>query len=271
MRNILLATDFSPSSRNAAGYAVSLAHYFNATLHLVNVAPPQIIMDDYILAPVLTTHAEIVTENAQLMKKEVKILSKIYPVNITTRICEGYASEVIPELAIEDDMDLIVVGPKGKGRSRFIFGSTTRAVIRKSTHPVFIIPENATFEPLRHIILALDFDSEIKMHLYKVLIRLADKFKSGVKIINIAKKHAPINKKEIIGIMEANMAFSRHECRFYSINEENVEAGINAFMEENHCDVLAMVANRHSLITRIFGKGYTRTMSAQTKKPLLLL
>jgi hypothetical protein len=50
-----------------------------------------------------------------------------------------------------------------------------------------------------------------------------------------------------------------------------VEEGINQFIETNPTDILTMVAHKHSLFQRLFGKVHTKIMSYQTEIPLLVL
>lgn len=72
MKNILVPTDFSAASRNAAKYAISFAKVFDAKVILLNVVTPPIIVDDSLLAPIMITQAEIVEGNRKLMKKKLK-------------------------------------------------------------------------------------------------------------------------------------------------------------------------------------------------------
>jgi hypothetical protein len=71
--------------------------------------------------------------------------------------------------------------------------------------------------------------------------------------------------------MKTSVAFSNLHHQFHTINERNVEEGINQFIEKNPTDILAMVAHRHNLFERMFGKVHTKEMSYQTKIPLLVL
>lgn len=271
MKNILVPIDFSAASQNAARYAVSLAQAFDAMLYVFNAVVPPVLMDDSILASVMVTQAEIVAENNKLMEQQVETLSKEYSVTIKGLVREGYASKMIPELAAEHNIDVIVMGMKGEGKSISIFGSTTTTVIRKSNYPVFVIPENAGYQPIANITLASDFDAEIAMNRYNVLLALAERFKSKINIINIQKKSASLNVEKAVGKMQTSVVFSHYNHQFYTINENRVEEGINKFIEKNHTDILAMVAHKHPLFDRIFGKVHTQSMSYQTKIPLLVL
>ncbi|MEO9005027.1 MAG: universal stress protein, partial [Ginsengibacter sp.] len=125
MKNILVPIDFSPASQNAARYAVSLARAFDATVYVFNAVLPPVLIDDSILASVMVTQAEIVAENNKLIEQEIETLSKEYSVKIKGLVREGYTSKMIPELAAENNIDVVVMGMKGEGKSISIFGSTT--------------------------------------------------------------------------------------------------------------------------------------------------
>lgn len=271
MKNILVPIDFSKASRNASGYAVSLAKIFDAGITLINVIPPAVIIDDSILASVMITQAEILENNKQLVQKEVEALSKKYPAKITGLVQEGFPADIIQEMVKEKHADLIVMGMKGKGRSNSVFGSTTTTVIRKLSFPVLVIPEKAGYSQINNITFASDFDAETEMIQYKLLLELAEKCNSKVHILNVQKKDSAMNSDQVIGKMKTNVVFSKLNHQFHTINEKNVEQGINKFIEKNPTDILAMVAHRHNLFERMFGKVHTKEMSYQTKIPLLVL
>ena len=271
MKNILVPTDFSKASRNAAKYAVSLAKPFDADVTFINVIPPAVIIDDSILASVMITQAEVLENNKQLMQEEVEALLKRYSGKITGVVQEGFPAEMIQEMAKEKHADLIVMGMKGKGKSNSVFGSTTTAIIRKLSFPVFVIPEKADYKLIGKITFASDFDAEIEMNRYTLLLELAKKFNSEIHILNVQKKDSSLNQGKIIGKMKASLVFSKLNHQFHTINERNVEEGINKFIEKKPTNILAMVAHKHTLFERMFGKVYTKEMSYQTKIPLLVL
>lgn len=271
MKNILVPIDFSKTSRNAAKYAVSLAKYFDAEVTFINVIPPAVIIDDSFLAFVMTTQAEILENNKDLMEKEVKALSKKYLGKITGLVKEGSTADIIREMAEVKQADLVVMGMKGKGKSNSVFGSTTTTIIRKFPFPVFVIPEKAEYKPIATVTFASDFDRKIEMNRYKLLLELAEKFNSQVHILNVQKKDSSMSTSEAIGKMKTSAAFSKLNHQFHTINERNIEEGINKFIEKNPTNILAMVAHRHNLFERMFGKVHTKEMSYQTKIPLLVL
>jgi len=271
MKNILVPIDFSKASLNAAKYAVSFAEALSANLHLLNVVPAPVVIDDSILASVLITQAELSENNHRLIKEEVDSLSKKANVEIKSIVAEGLPSDVITEVAKELKAELIIMGMKGKGKSNSVFGSTATAVIRKSGFPVLVIPENGDYQPIRNITFASDFDPDVESDSYDLLIKLAQKLNIPVYVLNVQKKNCALGAERTIGKMKTSLAFSSLHPEFHSVYDRNVEEGIHMFIEKNPTDVLAMVAHPHNLFERMFGTVHTKEMSYQTKIPLLIL
>ena len=269
MKNILVPTDFSTASRNAINYAVSLAQVFNAELTLINAIAPPIIVDDSLLAPVMITQAEIIEDHKTSMEKEIEDLSKKIA-KINGFVEEGYALDIIPKWIKEKQVGLTVMGMKGKGKSNSVFGSTTTALIQRSSFPILIIPETASFKPIDYITFASDFNTTIEIDRYTALLEIAERFDSLINIINV-QKGSSLSQKKAIGKMKADLAFWKQKHQFHIINGSRVEEGINQFIETNPTDILTMVAHKHSLFQRLFGKVHTKIMSYQTEIPLLVL
>ena len=137
--------------------------------------------------------------------------------------------------------------------------------------PVFVITEKAEFKPIDTVTFASDFDEEIGLDRYSLLVDLSEKFESRIYVLNVQKNNYAMSASEVLGKMNTNEAFSNLNHQFHTINGNNVEDGINKFIQKNPSDILAMVAHRHNLLERMFGKVHTKEMSYQTKIPLLVL
>ena len=271
MKQILVPTDFSTASHNAARYAISLAREFGADLILLNVTAPSAVVHDSMFASVMITQAEILQQSRDLMDKEMASLDGEKQTNIKGMVIEGFFADVIPEIAKNHATDLIVMGMKGKGKSNSVFGSTTTAIIRKGDFPVLVIPENINYKKLENITLASDYKSEMDVGCCTALLLLAEHFKAPVNILHVERKEDDLNAEKAQGKMRISVLLKEVNHTFHTITEKNVEEGIHKFMEENPTDLLAMVATRHNLFERLFGKVYTEEMSYQSKIPLLVL
>ena len=271
MKQILVPTDFSTASHNAARYAIALAREYEADLILLNVTPPSVVVHDSMFASVMITQAEILQQNRDLMDKEMASLDEEKHTNIKGMVIEGFFADVIPDIAKKHVANLIVMGMKGKGKSNSAFGSTTTAIIRISNLPVLVIPENTPYKKLQNITLASDYKSEMTPDCNTSLLHLAKKFNAPVKILHVERKEDRLSREKAVEKMKMSVAFKAVDHTFHTITENNVEEGIIKFMEGNPTDLLAMVAARHNLFERLFGKVHTKEMSYQSKIPLLVL
>jgi nucleotide-binding universal stress UspA family protein len=163
------------------------------------------------------------------------------------------------------------MGMKGKGQSNSVFGSTATAVIRKSGFPVLVIPEKDDFKPIQHITFASDFDPDVESGSYDLLIKLVQKLRVPVYILNVQKNDCSLGAERVIGKMKTSLAFSGLDTQFHSVYDRNVEEGIHKFIENNPTDMLAMVAHPHNLFERMFGTVHTKNMSCESTVPLLIL
>jgi universal stress protein A len=143
VREILIPTDFSSSSRKAMGYALSLAEQVGAAATLLHayqipalilpdgstfVAPPQDMMK---LNEDIDRHLNELLTEARQWKVEVKIDTVI-----------GTAAHEIVRYAVERRFDLIVMGTHGRtGLKHLLLGSVAEHVVRTSAVPVLTVRE----------------------------------------------------------------------------------------------------------------------------------
>ena len=127
---ILLATDGSEDARRAADHAFKLAETFGASLHVVYVAETAvpIAYEDY-----LRSEGDTVT-------KSVGERAAQRGIDVVWKVLEGAPHEEIEKYAERRDVDLIVVGSRGKsGIERRLLGSVTDRLLRTVSVPVLVI------------------------------------------------------------------------------------------------------------------------------------
>lgn len=141
LKTILFATDFSESSEHAFGYARSLAKKFNARLLVLHVISEPVDLRGFYVPHISFEKLEKeIEEGAQQM------MVKFCQANL--RDYDNYASFIVPGIpydevirkAVEEQVDLIVVGTHGRtGLDHVLFGSTAEKIVRKSPIPVMTV------------------------------------------------------------------------------------------------------------------------------------
>jgi nucleotide-binding universal stress UspA family protein len=134
-KNVLLATDGSPSCEAAVDKAIELAKEKSANLTAVSVVYTN---DEYLaLAP------GVVEELIGKAKNKLATIAqkgREAGVEINTIVKEGEAFEAITNLAQNNDIDMIVMGSHGKkGLQRLLMGSVTERTIGYATCPVLVV------------------------------------------------------------------------------------------------------------------------------------
>jgi nucleotide-binding universal stress UspA family protein len=192
---ILLATDFSRWAEGAEWYACSLASSWGATLTVISVLEfPPGMNPDY---PVNRLYlAELMKETTKgLVDMRSRIMTRGIPVQ--TRITNGIPSQEVLAAAEADDVDLIVVGTRGKtGLEHVLLGSTAERIIRTAPCPVLAVRGEAyhTGEAggrppdypiaLERILVPIDF-SDCSLDALEYAVLVAQRAKASIRLLHV--------------------------------------------------------------------------------------
>lgn len=269
MKKILVPIDLSVASRNVSEYAASLAKVFGAEIQLLHVYTEPARAAKVSGAWMVVTSG-LLEENEALVNKEIRRLKKKYGIEVIGFAKQGSKNATINDFAREVNADLIVMGLNEKNKSK-IAGNTTFTTIQKSKVPVLVIPADATFVPIKFIIMAVDFNEVNDTSCFTPLVQIVEKLDAEVQVLHVQKKGTTMDPKDIEGKLQLGVALSKITYWYEEIEKEDVDQGILNFVDSHPADLLVMVAHQHSLFEWIFGKVHTRIVSAETRLPLLVL
>ena len=141
LKKILVGCDFSADSGQAFNHALSLAQEFQAELHLAHVVETQV--QPNLLKEEADIPGEIQEDYQNLLIQKLKDMVPQEAANWCkprTSILEGWPYEELVKYAITRDIDMIVLGVRGRGLVKTLFlGSTTDRVVRNSPCPVLSV------------------------------------------------------------------------------------------------------------------------------------
>jgi len=191
LKNILIATDFSPASFAAVTCMLPIATQFNSMVNVLHVIHP---LQNEIASP--AANAEICREARLKAQRQLEILETSLG-NIPHRnwLREGEVSQVVEDLVRSENIDLVAVGTSGKSAlKKFFLGSVAEEIVRTATCPVWSVGPHASLSngctPLSQLLYVTYFWEESYRGL-QYAIRLAIQYKSRLLLLHVIEQEEP--------------------------------------------------------------------------------
>jgi nucleotide-binding universal stress UspA family protein len=256
IKKILVPTDFSVHSQNAAEVAADLAKKYNAQLILLHA----------LQMPVYESNAQYanyqnIPEGLYFMKlarqkfEEFKAQDFLQGVEVVEAVQMQGTYESIVEQATKHQIDLIVMGSRGTSGLKEVFvGSNTEKVIRLAKCPVLTIKErDRDFDP-KSVLFVSDFDSEAE-HVFHKAKEMVAPFGSTIHFLNVI---TPRNFESTNTTLQRMSAFAEvlglSNVQFHIQNAETVEEGVMEYMEMKPTDLVVLGTHGRTGISHlIFG------------------
>jgi nucleotide-binding universal stress UspA family protein len=274
MKTILIATDFSHAARNASLYGIALAKALDAKVILFNAyevpKPPPglgVSMSRYDI--MMQTDKRLLEESDFLDPKR----------EIIEIICdEGAGKDAIINIAKEKNVDFIIAGMKGSGKTlKKIFGSTATSLIKKSNIRVLVVPEDAKFSTPKTILYASDIMPDANIEYLDQIRDITETFGSKVYVMKVVQEeYAQINEYAQVFEQIHTQGGLRPELKklgasFQYPVDSNIRHALNEFAGKHHVDILVMMRHKHDWLERLFIKSETKDMIFHTHIPILVI
>ncbi|HTR31522.1 MAG TPA: universal stress protein [Puia sp.] len=270
MKNILIATDFSPAARCATRYGIKLAAALNAKVSLVCAYEPLPVPvpDD----PMIMTPDDMEDVVMEQLTKEADLfaLPGIPHIDVFSR--KGATAEAILAVAKEWPAHLIITGMKEHGKEfRRLFGSAVTGLANKTFAPVLVVPEGTEYQAPTNIVIANDFVPKTQIGIPPFLRWLAAEVKSKLTVIRFLGHRAA----EVIEIVDYSSNLRRITGVISPLEEVPYNGHatdmLTSYLAEHHSNLLAMPVHHQSLMERWLAGNPAREVIFETRVPFLLL
>lgn len=271
MKTIIVATDFSDASLNAANYAADMAQAIHANLLLVHIYQIPV---TYLEIPV-TSEAEetrIDAEESLSQLKEQLIKRTAGNVNVASRFVTGVFFPELKNVCEEINPYAVVMGSQGTTAAQQVFfGEHTVYAMNHLMWPLTTIPLHARFSRIKKICLACDFTKVVDSTPVKEIELLVNDFHAELHVINSGKREAfePNTVFESGILLQEILAPLKPQYHF--ITDENANEGIINFVENNDIDLLITLPKRHGLLEKLIHKSISKQLVLHCHIPVMAM
>ncbi len=253
MRKVLVPTDFSDNAFNALKYACQIFKYEKSEFFIVHAYADEVYRQNpFEERRVMNELKETICENSEKQLKQLKrdITNHSPNPKHTYKFISvfGILEDAINDLVNQENIDVVVMGTRGKTNDRKItFGSNTLQVLKHVHCPVLAVPVNYTHQQLKNILFPTNYMVPYKRRELKLLGNITGSFRSNVHVLYID----PIENLSLR--QEDNQEFLKSclqnpKLVFVTSQEQDKATAINKYIVHKTIDMLVMVNSRHSYI-----------------------
>ena len=279
MKKIVVPTDFSPNAYNAFSYALAFAEETGASILLLHVIGLDLdIVDSPLLSGAAFQAKKEAAETA--LQAQIDLAKSNDPGNIDTivkvksLVKVGNPVDQIMEVAVDQRADVIVMGARGTRLSKVekFLGTRSSAVATRSKCPVFIIPENAAYQPIVELAYAADLDPADSFELWTAL-ELIKPFSPIVRYLHVTVDATDDLEAEKLEKMKAHMETHNPalQMHFHQIYGRNIDQEIAEFAQNLEIDLLVIFHKSKNVFERWLTGSHTKRIITKSDTPLLVI
>lgn len=266
--NILLPTDFSENSKNAAIYALNFFEKLPCTFHLMHAlsfSSEDSNMKEMNLPPEFYANFEqflsFLNEEKVNPQHEFKFMFKAK--NLI---------DAVREQVFAKKIDLIIMGTKGiSNEAGSVIGKNTSDIMMKVKCPVLAISENAEFREYKEILFPTDYKIRYSGEMLDVLLNLASVSNASVKIMELYESTASpsFEQRENKNSLQNYLAA---RTPLLPSNEQALDQKKSFNNSENFsADMIALAAKNLNICQKLLLPGQNHQIPFIEKIPLLML
>jgi len=275
IKNIVVATDFSVTARNAYRYANELANALNATLTIVHVKESIVMHSDVVIAPSSSEdNMELIKDLKELIAEEDFVIGKsATKQEVKIKVLNGHPVDVLIEMSKTSNTDLIVIGATGLADVLTkIFGSISIKISNQAYCPVILVPREAKWQGIRQILFASDYDS-MTTELSHNIIDFAVNMHAAIHFVNVRNYDPPFEAKQkdidwdkLFVVSDSDLSVEKH-----TIYGNNAVEELKKYSEEKHIDMIAFASKHRSFWENLMHKSITENMALSAIVPIMVM
>jgi len=271
MKTIIVPTDFSPIATNAMNFAADMAININASITLLHVYQVPVSMTE---VPVVLVSADELRksseEKLEILKQDLAHLTS-GRIKIYTEARLGDISDELEDVCKHVEPFAVIMGTKGAtGIERILFGSTTLTAIRHLKWPVIVVPPGKEYGTgIKKIGFACDFDKVVESTPIQFIKNMVKEFGAELHVLNVDHENKNFKPETPDESLMLHTLLKDLNAQYHFIDNEDIEDGINEFVETNNIDLLITIPKKHKLLEGLFKPSSTKQLVTRSHVPVM--
>ncbi|MEJ6980396.1 universal stress protein [Pedobacter sp. P351] len=271
MKKVLVPIDFSGSPNALINFAIGFEQqfkckllFFHSICELIPSSSVKTSYDDAVLEAIHSKEQKlikIIAKSCQKFNISPSSLHSDYEIKLGGNVIDD-----ILQVVEDEKIDFIIMSTHGSsGLKRFFLGSTTSVIISRAQIPVFIIPLNYTYKPIRQLTYACDLKDPVNE--LKQVGALAKKLNAEVEAVNFnyGISKADINLLDILKTSRVKFTEVKRNIELTLIDE------MRLYMKRKSNNVLCMFTTPKMKLENLFRESKACGLVERLKFPLLSL
>ena len=272
IKNILVPIDFSKNSLKALEYAIVMTERIMAKLHVLH-AYRLIKPTDYEDPETGIALKRKLEDSLNVKLKDLEfqyLISHAIDYELITAV--GFAVGTIQNIVTSKNIDMVVMGARGKRELEEVFGSTTWSVIKSLSVPVIAVPADANIGEIDHIILANENPGKTNPHALDAVRQIASSFNTNIVILK-----CNLDKDDIIeGEEQETSPFYKKVFKGIKVttqlcNKVQFMDGLKKQLYQNDSGMLVLLPKENVFLESYFDRENLKEVIVNTKIPLLMI
>lgn len=272
MKTIIVPTDFSKTSVNAAQYASDMALHMQMGLLLVHVLPLPLLVSEVPMPP---DSFEVSLEESNERLRELKERLERHhndKLCIDYRAITGSFLDALKKLEEEKDMFAVIMGTSGSGATAaFFLGSFSLTAAKHLEKPLIVVPPGYTYKPIAKLGLACDMKDSVDALPMDAIDGLMAYYEGArMEILYItgdSEKMAPTVLSESKSLM-ASLAHYKPEVKISA--HADIKQGLEEFVAQSGIDLLLLLPKQRNFLEGLFHKSLTKEMVLHAYVPIMI-
>jgi nucleotide-binding universal stress UspA family protein len=277
MKAILCVTDFTSSCDNAIDYANELARLLNSRLllfhNIYNGAASgtrESNSEAYSQHSASGSAATDPQQRLEAVQRRLQYEATDNRITYEILVKHGLARANIAALVQQEQVELVVIGSEEtNGLKEVLIGTVAGDIIAAVPCPVLIVPQQASFNPLRKMVFAVDQMGETQ-HNTAIVLQLARIFEAEILFLHVfPEEKAGANAMAEEEIYRLNSWHGYDKVSLHLVLNEHIEEGISQFTRKQRADMLVMGYHNDAPWRHLFTRDYTQEEAFHTYLPML--